>query len=72
MKYPNNRLQNVKEILLLLLCSQVSDSGVCAVTSMPDAQLAVACTDYSVSVWNLELNSEKCIVGYCLLNSKLS
>nr|XP_055057550.1 telomerase protein component 1-like [Misgurnus anguillicaudatus] len=42
---------------------KVSDSGVCAMTSMPDAQLAVACTDYSVSVWNLELNSEKCIVG---------
>ncbi|KAA0719495.1 Telomerase protein component 1 [Triplophysa tibetana] len=42
---------------------KVSDGGVCAVTSMPDDQMAVGCTDCSVCVWKLKWDSEKSNVG---------
>ncbi|XP_057189566.1 telomerase protein component 1 [Triplophysa rosa] len=42
---------------------KVSDGGVCAVTRMPDDQVAVGCTDCSVCVWKLKWDSEKCTVG---------
>ncbi|XP_056599066.1 telomerase protein component 1 isoform X2 [Triplophysa dalaica] len=42
---------------------KVSDGDVCAVTSMPDDQMAVGCSDCSVCVWKLKWDSEKSTVG---------
>ncbi|XP_077088615.1 telomerase protein component 1 [Siphateles boraxobius] len=41
---------------------KVSDGGLCAVTGMPEDQLAVSCSDCSVFVWKLERDTKKCIV----------
>uniref|UniRef100_A0A8C1DJR2 TROVE domain-containing protein n=1 Tax=Cyprinus carpio carpio TaxID=630221 RepID=A0A8C1DJR2_CYPCA len=42
---------------------KVSDGSLCAVTGMPDDELAVSCSDCSVCIWKLERDSKKCIVG---------
>ncbi|XP_056092464.1 telomerase protein component 1 [Rhinichthys klamathensis goyatoka] len=41
---------------------KVSHGGLCAVTGMPEDQLAVGCSDCSVFVWKLERDTKKCIV----------
>ncbi|XP_026060883.1 telomerase protein component 1-like isoform X3 [Carassius auratus] len=42
---------------------KVNDCSLCAVTGMPDDELAVSCSDCSVCIWKLERDSKKCIVG---------
>lgn len=46
-----------------VFCLKVSDGSLCAVTGMPDNELAVGCSDCSVCIWKLEWDSKKCIVG---------
>ncbi|XP_073705050.1 telomerase protein component 1 isoform X2 [Garra rufa] len=48
---------------------KVSDDAICAVTGMPDDELAVGCSDCSVCVWKLERDSKKCIVGLDKMSS---
>lgn len=48
---------------ICVCCLKVSDGGLCAVTGMPDDELAVGCSDCSVCIWKLERDSKKCIVG---------
>jgi len=59
-KYLNERL--------CVCCIKVSDGALCAVTGMPEDQLAVACSDCSVFVWKLERDTKKSIVRYQLLS----
>ncbi|KAK2900722.1 hypothetical protein Q8A67_008837 [Cirrhinus molitorella] len=42
---------------------KVSDGSLCAVTGMPDDELALGFSDCSVCIWKLERDSKKCIVG---------
>lgn len=53
---------------LCVCCTKVSDGGLCAVTGMPEDQLAVGCSDCSVIVWKLERDTKKCFVRYQLLS----
>ncbi|XP_048050287.1 telomerase protein component 1-like isoform X2 [Megalobrama amblycephala] len=48
---------------------KVSNGGLCAVTGMPDDQLAVGYSDCSVIVWKLERDTKKCIVGLNKMSS---
>ncbi|XP_016136061.1 telomerase protein component 1-like [Sinocyclocheilus grahami] len=47
----------------IVYCKKVSDGSLCAVTGMPDDELAVSCSDCSVCIWKLERDSKKCIMG---------
>ncbi|XP_049326021.1 telomerase protein component 1-like isoform X1 [Astyanax mexicanus] len=53
----------------LIYSDKVSDGGIGAVTGMPDKQLAVSCSDRSVTVWKLELDSELCTAGVFKVSS---
>ncbi|KAL6489721.1 hypothetical protein MHYP_G00000660 [Metynnis hypsauchen] len=44
----------------LIYSNKVSDSCIRAVTGMPDKQLAVGCSDHSVTVWKFDLDSQPC------------
>ncbi|XP_036453087.1 telomerase protein component 1-like [Colossoma macropomum] len=44
----------------LIYSKKVNDSCIRAVTGMPDKQLAVGCSDHSVSVWKFDLDSQPC------------
>ncbi|XP_039510590.1 telomerase protein component 1 [Pimephales promelas] len=48
---------------------KVSDGALCAVTGMPEDQLAVACSDCSVFVWKLERDTKKSIVRLSKMSS---
>ncbi|KAI2667743.1 Telomerase protein component 1 [Labeo rohita] len=48
---------------------KVSDGSVCAVTGMPDDELAVGCSDCPVCIWKLERDSKKSIVGLSKVSS---
>ncbi|MCJ8740420.1 hypothetical protein PDJAM_G00058670 [Pangasius djambal] len=55
--------------LKLLYSNKLSDSCITAVSSLPDEQLAVGCSDASVSVWKLERDSQQCIAGLSKVSS---
>ncbi|KAK3531414.1 hypothetical protein QTP70_019258 [Hemibagrus guttatus] len=55
--------------LKLLYSNKLSDSYITALSSLPDEQLAVACSDTSVSVWKLERDSQQCIRGLSKVSS---
>ncbi|TSK49623.1 Telomerase protein component 1 [Bagarius yarrelli] len=61
--FSSGRLEMWQE-LKLIQSKQLSDRCVTALCSMPDDQLAVGCSDASVSVWRLERDSERCITGW--------
>ncbi|XP_034166297.2 telomerase protein component 1 isoform X2 [Pangasianodon hypophthalmus] len=55
--------------LKLLYSNKLSESCITAVSSLPDEQLAVGCSDTSVSVWKLERDSQQCITGLSKVSS---
>ncbi|KAM9469252.1 telomerase protein component 1-like isoform 2-T2 [Clarias gariepinus] len=55
--------------LELLYSNKLSDSRITALCSMPDEQLAVGCSDSTVSVWKLKKDSQQCIAGLSKVQS---
>ncbi|XP_053502261.1 telomerase protein component 1 isoform X2 [Ictalurus furcatus] len=55
--------------LKLRYSNKLSDSCITAVSSLPDEQLAVGCSDASVTVWKLEGDSQQCITGLSKVSS---
>ncbi|KAL7849289.1 hypothetical protein SRHO_G00209120 [Serrasalmus rhombeus] len=53
----------------LLYADKVNKSRIRAVTGMPDSQLAVGCSDCSVTVFKLERDYERCTVGLSKMSS---
>ncbi|XP_047676292.1 telomerase protein component 1 isoform X2 [Tachysurus fulvidraco] len=55
--------------LKLIYSNKLSNSCITALSSLPDEQLAVGCSDPSVSVWKLERDSKQCITGLSKVSS---
>ncbi|XP_036421241.1 telomerase protein component 1 isoform X2 [Colossoma macropomum] len=66
--YSSGRLE-IWQHTSLLYSNKVNNSRIRAVTGMPDNQLAVGCSDCSVTVFKLERDYERCTVGLSEISS---